>query len=197
MVANVGRFRRWRTAWLLGVFVVLTWAPSVLAHGGGVDSGLKCVHGGVGVHAGHMVHLEIFRDGKSYCEKVPSTGAMRLVFDLMSPELRRVPVRLRIDAIANDMQQAVAQTAPQVYPFGVAALDVNLDRPGRYVAYVEVLKESDRGGPVALDFPFVVGRVGGMGSMQDPETWLQVAPFPFLAMAAVGLWFVYKVWHRR
>ncbi len=90
----------------------------------------------------HLVHLSAFQPGQRkegseferYCQQLPRTGLTYLGIDFMDRDVRHLPVALAV--VEEDAQRTLLELAPQAYVHGVASLQVNFDRPGRYAVLV-------------------------------------------------------------
>jgi hypothetical protein len=99
-----------------------------------------------------------------FCEDIPSTGHMIMVFDDEQSELRDMAVELRIvkdvggEAKENENLEAatVAYRAPQLYPHGTINFEHVFNDPGYFVGIVTVTGE--HGEKWVSRFPFSVGK---------------------------------------
>jgi hypothetical protein len=99
----------------------------------------------------HIVHFSAFQPGKRkegseftrYCQELPRPGLSYLGIDFMDRDARRVPIALAVveEDAQGKAQRTLKEIAPQIYPQGVASLEVNFDRPGRYVVLVRFAGE--------------------------------------------------------
>ncbi|MGD9895934.1 MAG: hypothetical protein AB7T14_02485 [Candidatus Methylacidiphilaceae bacterium] len=176
---------------ILIVFLALAWCSEprlAWAHGGGTG-GLEC---GMMQKEGYAIHMDVYVGGhmgmgdfKTYCQNVPTTGKMSLVLDLVTPQLRQIPLECNVTSSDG---RVVAHFPAQVYSSGVASLDLNLPDRGRYtVALTLVGKNGPDGKPLVFQFPITVG----MGVI-----WMGLAAGGLLIVAGVGA-FVYRRMARR
>jgi hypothetical protein len=141
------------------------------AHGGYSDSlgGRTCVH----THNGYSVSLSMYtvnqlaqvRSGQrspeitSFCPHLPAAGKVTLVFDL-SPELWDMPIAILVNDANDAVSRTVLELPSQTYPFRVINVEMNFDRPGKYIAIVQVHTPNARAGRLqgsTLHFPLSVG----------------------------------------
>jgi hypothetical protein len=141
------------------------------AHGGYGDSlgGRTCVH----AHNGYSVSLSMYtanqlaqvRSGQrgpeitSSCPHLPAAGKAILVFDL-SPELGDMPIAILVNDANDAVSRTVLEVPPQTYPFQVINVEMNFDRPGKYIAIVQVHTPNARAARrqgSTLHFPLSVG----------------------------------------
>jgi hypothetical protein len=163
--------------------------PAVWAHGAG-GTGASCA---ILEKGGYAVHLDIYAQASpgsaalSYCQDVPVTGRLVLAFDLITDDLKRLPIAIEV----KDASGAVVLRQPaQKYPAGVIAVPGNFSK-GRYVATLTVVggKDPRSGGPLTFDFVVNVGATGLLAT---------VVPLVGLALAAAGaVWVGWKLASRR
>lgn len=190
--------KKWLTLGrILGISLALAWGVqprSSWAHGGG-SGALEC---GMMEQAGYAIHMDVYVYGhggmggmagmgnfKTYCRNVPTTGKMSLVLDLVTPQLRKIPIECRV--LSSDGKVA-AHFPAQVYSSGVASLDLDLPNRGQYM--VELLlvgKTGADGKPLIFRFPLTIG----MGVV-----WMGAAAAGLLVAAGVGV-FAYRRMARR
>ncbi|MDD2676137.1 MAG: hypothetical protein PHP75_01500 [Methylacidiphilaceae bacterium] len=190
--------KKWLTLGrILGISLVVAWGmqPRLSwAHGGG-SGGLEC---GMMQQAGYAIHMDVYvyahggTDGMggmgsfyTYCRNVPTTGKMSLVLDLVTPQLRKIPIECKV--LSSDGKVA-AQFPAQVYSNGVASLDLNLPDRGRYMVELTLVgKTGPDGRPLVFQFPITVG----MGVI-----WMALAAAGLLVVGGVGA-FAYRRMARR
>ncbi|GAB6068302.1 hypothetical protein JCM13664_16210 [Methylothermus subterraneus] len=98
----------------------------------------------------HIVHFSAFQPGSKkegefqrYCRELPRAALSYLGIDFMDRDARRVPIALAVveeDAQGHELR-TLLELAPQTYPQGVASLQANFDRPGRYAVLVRFQSE--------------------------------------------------------
>jgi hypothetical protein len=105
---------------------------------------------GVSIQDGYAVHLDIIPCsplGKyrsfSSSTSLPKAGRYFLTFDLLTPELKDLPISFELLEVAS--QKRVLKTDPAVYPTGVVRLEATLSE-GRYLA-----RASFMGAPLGED----------------------------------------------
>ncbi len=88
----------------------------------------------------NMVHLSVYqpqvdKEGH-YCTDIPKSGNAILVLDLVDPELRDIPVGLKIIKGSNATEgEAITSLRPALYEDGVISTQNILD-PGRYLVLI-------------------------------------------------------------
>ncbi|WP_020493887.1 hypothetical protein [Verrucomicrobium sp. 3C] len=167
---------------ILGVLLGLTWGlqPRISwAHGGGGLGDLGC---GMLQQGGYAIHMDVYVYSyggtggfKSYCQNVPTTGKMSLVLDLVTPQLRKIPIECKVFSSSGNL---VSHFQPQVYSSGVASLDLNLPDRGRYLVELALVgKTGADGKPLVFRFPITIG----MGMI-----WMVVAAAGLLVVGGAG-----------
>ncbi|VVM04349.1 hypothetical protein MAMC_00023 [Methylacidimicrobium cyclopophantes] len=185
--------KKW-PAWkrILGISLALAWSiqpSSSWAHGGGGTGGLEC---GLMQKEGYAIHLDVYvrsqggmGNFKTYCQNVPTTGRMSLVLDLVTPQLRQIPLEC---TVTSSEGKVVAHFPAQVFSSGVASLDLDLPDRGRYMVDLTLVgKNGADGKPLVFRFPINVG----MGVM-----WMGVAAGGLLVVAAGGVFFYRRMARR-
>jgi hypothetical protein len=125
---------------VLGLFclVLTTFSlPVVWAHGGvGIEKD-ACVRR-VGPYLIHFaVYQPQFNSAEEYCAAVPKAGNTILVFDLVDPELRSLPLTIQVvGAVGAPQPKTVLYVPLQTYPTGVVNAEAQLDQPGKYTVIV-------------------------------------------------------------
>ncbi|CAF0689813.1 hypothetical protein [Candidatus Methylacidithermus pantelleriae] len=168
----------------------LLWtSPAAWAHGGG-GSGPSCA---ILEKSGYAVHLDIYVQASpgsaalSYCQDVPATGQLVLAFDLITDDLKKVPIAIEVKDSSGNV---VLREPARKYPAGVIALPGQFSK-GRYVATLTVIgaKDPKTGGPLRFDFVVNAGSTGLL---------VAVVPWIGLGVAALGaLWVGWRVARRR
>ena len=99
-----------------------------------------------------------------FCEDIPSIGATAIVLDFVQPQLRGIPVEVKILRKADGSEdQVVFERTSQVYPNGTISIRHTFTEPGAYVGIVSVATADVLPGI----FPFSVG--------QSNWSWLTMA----------------------
>jgi hypothetical protein len=92
-----------------------------------------------------------------FCEDIPEPGRTIVLLDFIEPELREMPVELRIvaaDGVADEWQRpALLERPPEVYPRGSLQFEIDFSGPGDFVGLVA----AGEGRAVTARFPFSVG----------------------------------------
>lgn len=101
---------------------------------------------------------------REFCEDIPTTGRTIMVLDAEQPELRSMPVEIRIVKDVGGEQEesgklddiTVAYRAPQLYPHGTINFEHVFHDSGYYVGIVTVT--GGHGEQWVSSFPFSVGK---------------------------------------
>ncbi|PPD24941.1 MAG: hypothetical protein CTY30_00990 [Methylocystis sp.] len=128
-----------------------------------------------------------------FCEDIPATGPIIMVFDAEQEELRDMKVELRIvkdiggEEKENEDLQAVtvAYREPKSYPTGTINFEHTFNEPGYFVGIVTVT--GDHGERWVSRFPFSVGK----SFMRDLPVYLT------LGLGTIAAFFIYLVHRRR
>lgn len=177
-VAPVGRNRlrassvpRLLIALLAGAFSGAAWA-----HGGATIDKDPCIQ----KTGERIVHFTVYQPdinpAGEYCADVPKAGPMIVVFDLVDPELRKVPLDVQVVKQSGSTREVAFHLPPTTYPKGVINAEIRLDAPGRYVAMLAPE------GSAAVSFP-----------MRVEMGWSILVWIPPLLLAAPLLYY----WSRR
>ncbi|WP_018407323.1 hypothetical protein [Methylocystis rosea] len=128
-----------------------------------------------------------------FCEDIPATGPIIMVFDAEQEELRDMKVELRIvkdiggEEKENEDLQAVtvAYREPKSYPTGTINFEHTFSEPGYFVGIVTVT--GDHGERWVSRFPFSVGK----SFMRDLPVYLT------LGLGTIAAFLIYLVHRRR
>ncbi|WP_029648734.1 hypothetical protein [Methylocystis sp. SB2] len=128
-----------------------------------------------------------------FCEDIPATGPIIMVFDAEQEELRDMKVELRIvkdiggEEKENEDLQAVtvAYREPKSYPTGTINFEHTFNEPGYFVGIVTVT--GDHGERWVSRFPFSVGK----SFMRDLPVYLT------LGLGTIAAFLIYLVHRRR
>ncbi len=94
---------------------------------------------------------------REFCEDIPKVGHTIVVMDAIEPELREIPIEVRIIRDTGDESRldvvTVAHLPPKIYASGSVPLEYSFTTPGKFVGLVTA---GDRGQYVSR-FPFSVG----------------------------------------
>jgi hypothetical protein len=111
-----------------------------------------------------------------FCEDIPSTGHMIMALDAEQPELREMPIDIRIvkdvgSSAEGDNLEAVtvAHRNPRLYPTGTINFEHEFKEPGYFVGIVTV--KGQHGEEWVSRFPFSVGK----SYMRDMPAYLLLA----------------------
>jgi cytochrome oxidase Cu insertion factor (SCO1/SenC/PrrC family) len=162
--------RHWRVALLCGLW----WGAASPAHAhkfGGPNDPCERKLGAALIHI--TLYQPQFDPDAEYCDEVPREGNTVFVLDTLGDELRRVPIGVRIFAIARDgSKHPVVSLPPTVYPRGVVDTQVNLAEGSGYLATVSI---GSRGALKASEYSFPI-RV---------RAWYRALVMPFLLVLGV------------
>lgn len=104
------------------------------AHGGASMDDDPCV-GKAGTRAVHFsAYQPQFNPSGEYCADVPKSGPTIVVFDLIDPELRKLPLELKIVKTTGTSGEALLKVPAKLYPAGVVNAEVDLSDSGEYAA---------------------------------------------------------------
>jgi hypothetical protein len=128
-----------------------------------------------------------------FCEDIPATGPIIMVFDAEQEELRDMKVELRIvkdiggEEKENEDLQAVtvAYREPKSYPTGTINFEHTFNEPGYFVGIVTAT--GDHGERWVSRFPFSVGK----SFMRDLPVYLT------LGLGTIAAFLIYLVHRRR
>ncbi len=94
-----------------------------------------------------------------FCEDIPAVGHTFVVLDLIDPELRTMPIAVRVvedRGQANDDEAPVVFEVPEEsHPTGSFSYRYTFDKPGRFVGLITAGNGNER---MVARFPFSVGR---------------------------------------
>lgn len=88
----------------------------------------------------NMIHLSAYQpqvdEGGHYCTDIPKAGSAVLVIDLVDPELRDMPIGVKVikGSIASE-GETIANARPALYQDGVISMKSALDQ-GKYLVLV-------------------------------------------------------------
>jgi hypothetical protein len=135
-----------------------------------------------------------------FCEDIPATGHMIMTLDAEQPELREMPIELRIvkdvggEAKENANLEAVtvAHREPRRYPTGTLNFEHEFKEPGYFVGIVTVTGE--HGERWVSRFPFSVAKsymrqmpyyiLLGLGVLFS--SWIYLKHRPLTALSSTG-----------
>ncbi|MCQ8779955.1 hypothetical protein NQU49_25485, partial [Escherichia coli] len=77
---------------------------------------------------------------REFCEDIPKVGNTIVVMDAIEPELREIPIEVRIIRDTGDESQLDAVTVvhlpPKIYVSGSVPLEYSFTTPGKFVGLV-------------------------------------------------------------
>ena len=128
-------------------------APSaVWAHGGASVDTDQC-RISVGPHLVHFTAYQPQLSGTTeYCNDIPETGPVVIVFDYEGKALRNMSVEFEITK--EPAGTRVFYQPPRTNPSGTYNTNLNLTEPGAYLAHVTLVNEGQK---VDAHVPFKVG----------------------------------------
>lgn len=132
-------------------------------------------------------------DRKEFCHDIPELGHTVVVLDAVDPELREMPLEVRIVRDTGDMRDIEANTIfhipSKLYPAGTVTIRHTFDAPGRFVGIVTVGTGSGKG-VLTARFPFSVA--------QPPSPFAKYIPFLVIVLVGVGaFWYSNRRYVRR
>ncbi len=158
--------RRSAAAGVLTALLLLLSATGVAFAGGdgpeAISMGNMCM-----VMFGYdMIHITSYLPGQSrneYCEEVPSTGKVIMVFDIENPKFRDMPIEIRIIRdpltplnLSGDLDPLTELHFPaKLYRTGTLSFEHEYNQSGHYMGLVTLTK--DNGERETQTFKFSVG----------------------------------------
>ncbi|ACD83524.1 Conserved hypothetical protein [Methylacidiphilum infernorum V4] len=139
------------------IFLVSATFPLLcFGHGGSDNGGMEC---GILSKGGYAIHLDVYVYGrmgqfKTYCQNIPNTGKMTMVFDLITPDLKSIPLEVKVLDLSTG--KPILEVPPKLYSTGVASIDVTFEKTGKYRADITLVK-GDGTNPMVFQFPINVG----------------------------------------
>ncbi|WP_244232616.1 hypothetical protein [Methylacidiphilum caldifontis] len=138
------------------VFLLASFPLLCFGHGGSDNGGMEC---GILSQGGYAIHLDVYVYGrmgqfKTYCQNIPNTGKMTMVFDLITPDLKSIPLEVKVMDLATG--KPILEVPPKLYSTGVASIDVNFEKTGKYMTNITLVK-GDGSNPMVFKFPINVG----------------------------------------
>ena len=118
------------------ILVMALYTSTVSAHGKVAMEDDSCMRR-IGEN---MIHLSAYQpqvdEGGHYCTDIPKAGSAVLVIDLVDPELRDMPIGVKVikGSIASE-GETIANTRPALYQDGVISMKSALDQ-GKYLVLV-------------------------------------------------------------
>lgn len=142
-------------------------------------------------HLAEHVHPTDGADRKEFCHDIPELGYTIMVLDMIDPELREIPLEVRIVRDTGDMSNSEANTVfhipPKIYPAGTVTIRHTFDAPGKFVGMVTA---GSGKGALAARFPFSVAR--------PPSPFAKYVPFLVISVGgAVLYWYSNRRYARR
>lgn len=128
------------------------------------------------LHAGRVPPTD-GADRKEFCHDIPGLGYTVVVLDAVDPELREIPLEVRIVRDTGDLSNLEAITVfhipPKTYPAGTVTIRHTFDAPGKFVG---IVRAGDGKKIPEARFPFAVART--------PSPLARY--IPFLAIILIG-----------
>ncbi len=94
-----------------------------------------------------------------FCEDIPAVGKTFVVLDLVDPELRKMPIAVRV---VQDLGPTNEEAGPVVFempkeshPTGTFSYNYTFDKPGKFVGVITAGADTDE---ITARFPFSVGQ---------------------------------------
>lgn len=127
------------------------------------------------------IHPTDGADRKEFCHDIPELGYTVVVLDAVDPELREMPLEVRIVHDTGDMGNLEAITVfhlpPKIYPAGTVTIRHTFDKPGKFVGLV---RAGSGKGLLVSKFPFSVARA--------PSPLAKYVPFLAIVLVGLGLY---------
>lgn len=167
--------------------VGVLFSTQVLAHGG-----LSMAEDMCKLTIGpYMMHFTGYQpeqtQAKQFCEDIPGTGNTVVVLDYIEPELRSLPLELRIIKDTGSEENietiTVLHLPPKVYSSGSVDFQFNFDKPGKFVGLVTVGEKQEH----VSRFPFSVGEMNIFS-----RYFMSIYMVPVVAVLAVAALFFFK-----
>ncbi len=179
---------------LIGVLLLLATQGFAKAEGGAGPEAMSMGNMCMVMFGYDMIHITSYLPGKSrseYCEEVPATGKVIMVFDIENPKFRDMPIELRIvrDPLTPLGDEASLEPLTEVhfpptrYRTGTFSFEHDYKQNGHYIGLVTLTK--DNGERETKYFKFSVG-----------ETLWQYVPFA-LGAVLIGMLIVFYWLHSR
>jgi hypothetical protein len=175
---------------LIGAVLFFVSSPIARAEGGAGPEAMSMGNMCMVMYGYDMIHITAYLPGKSrseFCEEIPATGKVILVFDIENPKFRDMPIEVRIirDPLTpitkdTDLEALTEVFRPaKLYRTGTFNIEHDFQNNGHYIGLVTVVRET--GERDTQQFKFSVGEV----------LWLYVPYFlaaVFLAMCVAAFW---------
>jgi hypothetical protein len=182
----------WRmtAAALIGALMVFSTAPRARAESGAGPEAMMMGNMCMVMYGYEMIHITAYLPGQSrseFCQEIPATGKVILVFDIENPRLRDFPIEVRIirDPLTPVMKDTDLEALTEVfrpakqYRTGTFSIEHDFKNNGHYIGLVTLVNEN--GERDTQQFKFSVGEV----------LWLYVPYFlgaVFIAMCVAAFW---------
>jgi hypothetical protein len=182
----------WRAvaATFVGALMFFATSPLAKAESGAGPEAMMMGNMCMVMYGYEMIHITAYLPGKSrseFCEEIPSTGKVILVFDIENPKLRELPLEVRIirDPLTpvtkdTDVEPLTEAFVPaKLYRTGTFSIEHDFKNNGHYIGLVTLVREN--GERDTQQFKFSVGEV----------LWLYVPYFlgaVFIAMCVAAFW---------
>jgi hypothetical protein len=102
----------------------------------------------------HFAGYQPQRARAEFCEDIPAEGPTAIVLDFLQPQLRTIPIAVKIvQKLPDGQERTVVEKPGQVYPNGTITIRHDFQDTGQYVGLVS----ADAPGIPPAIFPFSVG----------------------------------------
>jgi hypothetical protein len=172
----------WRKALasMFGAILLFALAPGARADGGSGPEAMSMGNMCMVMFGYDMIHITAYLPGKSrseYCEEIPATGKVILVFDIENTKFRDLPLEVRIirdpvTAVPSGPElDAITELylPPTKYKKGTFSFEHDFKKEGHYIGLVTITKENGEketqqykfsvGETLWLYVPFILGGV--------------------------------------
>ncbi len=159
---------KWRSilAAVMGALLLAAASPKARAEGGAGPEAMTMGNMCMVMFGYDMIHITAYLPGKSrseFCEEIPATGKVIMVFDIENPRFRDLPIEIRV--IRDPLTPVTANTeldpltevhfpATQ-YRKGTFSFEHDFKNDGHYIGLVTLTKEN--GEKETQQFKFSVG----------------------------------------
>ena len=184
---------------ILALLLLVLPHQAVFAHGGVSFENDVCILQ-VGNFRMHFTgYLPKVSRSEEFCEDIPGTGKVFIVFDMVDTALRNMQVEIRLlrdtgtrginTSYADlgtraDIERDTIYTLPFVsYPKGTAVIEHEFLQPGKFIGMVELLVPGKEESVISV-FPFSVG------SSSIWDNW----PYAVVLLSLVGLGLIVRVY---
>jgi len=161
---------KWRSsvAALFGALLVFTATPRARAEGGAGPEAMMMGNMCMVMFGYDMIHITAYLPNKSrseFCEEIPATGKVIMVFDIANPKFRDLLIEIRI--IRDPLTPVTSETKLEplteayfpatFYKKGTFSFEHDFKDNGHYIGLVTLTREN--GAKETQQFKFSVGEV--------------------------------------